>query len=130
MKIKSSALIILTVAMLITACGGPSQNPEEVYKAYHAAIESGDLDGAMAYIAEDASYKVPVGTLIGKEEIRSFNEEAIDQGATATCENYVVNGDVLTCDFKIDFGAFEVAGDLVVTIIDGLITDYDFTMTG
>lgn len=122
--------VALVMAMLITACGGSTMTPQEVYEAYHAAVEGGDLDGAMAYIAKDARFKVPVGTLHGTEEIRVFLEQNIKQDPKATCENFNVNGDILTCDFIIDFGSWKMAGDLVVTIVDGRITDYDFSPTG
>jgi limonene-1,2-epoxide hydrolase len=46
--------------------------PEETVTAFIAAIEKGDIDAALAFMAEDAEYdNVPIAKAIGHEQIRT-----------------------------------------------------------
>jgi len=51
--------------------GGWHVTPEEVVTTFIAAIERGDVDGALAYVTADCEYdNVPIGKTLGVDAIR------------------------------------------------------------
>jgi hypothetical protein len=79
-------VIVLSILLilLLVACGGGEtavMGPAEVMDAYTAAINSRDVEAALALVADDAVYERPAGSFNGKEEIRGFIEDLIAREA-------------------------------------------------
>ena len=55
--------------------------PAEVIDAYAAAINAGDLEAALALVADDAVYDRPTGAFVGKAEVRGFVEGILARNA-------------------------------------------------
>jgi len=123
------AIVFIMTVMALTACGSSAPGPQEVYESYNAAMDNGDVEEALKYISDDATWKVPVGTLEGKDKIGEFFQQSIDMEGSSKTENCVVEGTEMNCDFEIVFGTTTVTGNLKVTVEDGLITDYDFMIS-
>ena len=78
-------LVLVIVSFVLGACqsasqGGPT-DPAAVMDAYTAAINAGDIEAAMALVADDAVYERAAGNFNGKEEIRGFVEGLIAREA-------------------------------------------------
>jgi ketosteroid isomerase-like protein len=72
----TSLIIILTLSILITGCAQKDAvqiNPETIILDHYAALGGGDLDKAMALVAEDAKLWM-VGNCMTKEAFQSANE--------------------------------------------------------
>ena len=56
-------------------------DPAAVVDAYTAAINAGDVEGALAFVADNAVYMRPAGQFIGKDQVRGFIEDIVGRGA-------------------------------------------------
>lgn len=50
----------------------PNRTPLETLLAYHVAWSGGDIDAAMAYVADDVVCDAPAGRLLGSAAFRAF----------------------------------------------------------
>jgi ketosteroid isomerase-like protein len=127
---KTFTILTLSLLFLIvlSSCGGSSASPQEVYDAYEAAMQNGDLEGAMSHIASDAMFDVPIGKLYGEDEIREFLQQSIEDVASTESGNFETRDNAVIFDLELDFGAFQVKGKTRVTVEDSKITAYEFSM--
>jgi len=93
-------LLIVLVASLLAACqsgGSSTADPAAVMDAYTTAINAGDVEAALALVADDAVYDRPGGTYNGKEEIRGFVQDLVDRHVhVELVGERTVNGDTVT----------------------------------
>ncbi len=95
--------ILFALLLSLSACGGGDADSEEakVIEAYEAAWNAQDIDGVMAFYAEDAVEKNGLGTFTGPNQIRGVMDQAMKTFAL-DCGNYKLNGNTLTyeCELK------------------------------
>jgi hypothetical protein len=130
--------LCLFCALLLTACG-PA--PQKVAESWQAALNSGDVDAALSYLAEEVSVRVippgpeDDGVYTGKEETRGWYETIVAQKGSGALSNCVLSGETLTCDSTYSDEGLEamgvdfVEGSWVGVVRDGKIESYVFTMT-
>jgi ketosteroid isomerase-like protein len=99
MKLRVIGLLVI-LALGIVSCGtagSTEMDPAAVMDAYTAAINSGDVEAALALVADDAVYERPAGTFNGKAEIRGFIEDLIARNAQVQLiGERQVNGEVVS----------------------------------
>lgn len=72
-------LVLLLVALVLVAgCGSSSDDDTKIVQDYYAAINAGDLDKAMTYVASDAVFANPNGVYRGAAAIRAFLDSSTD----------------------------------------------------
>jgi ketosteroid isomerase-like protein len=102
----------------------PLRDPQLVYVAYFRAVNRGNFETAMSYMADDIVVSVPAGIPIGKDAVRAYWEANIAAGITLRIDNLEVRGNrVYTTYTVLQNGTPIDAGDDGLAIIDnGLIT--------
>lgn len=140
------ALFVLTalLALVLTSAGRvAAQGTEEaLVRQWHDALHSGDVDGALALVADDITVQlVPPppgmdGTLEGKDELRGWYEGQIAAGAESEILELEAEGDQVTLretylDETLRGMGLDEPVELVVTftVEEGLIRRYTAAMT-
>ncbi|MBU1317656.1 MAG: nuclear transport factor 2 family protein [candidate division Zixibacteria bacterium] len=128
-RIPDKIRTALPVAMLLLlSC---SSSLTDRVKAYEASHNSHDVEGTLAFFAEDFRYEM-VGSWVaeGREQMRKFEEWDASIGSELIFDNYDVSGDTVTCTVIERNDWFSLVGvDAIyyecVRIIfkDGLITE-------
>jgi ketosteroid isomerase-like protein len=72
-----------------------------VVKAYYDALNEQQIDEAMGYIADDASFVNPTGTYRGKDEIQASLEGLAGAGITFELSAFKDEGGRVTYDYKV-----------------------------
>lgn len=110
----------------VTMTGQPS--PDEVVRAFLAAIEARDLDGAAGLLAEDVVYdNVPIGAVTGRDGAREVLRRPIEGADEVRWEvsHQVAAGDVVMNErvdrFRIGEAWVEIPVAGVFVVRDGLI---------
>ena len=93
------SLVLLALAMILSACGGggaqSDADPVAILQALEAAFDARDPDAIAALYAEDGYEVNGRGTFTGRNEIRELYAEMVLK-ATIDCRNYVANGNTVT----------------------------------
>jgi ketosteroid isomerase-like protein len=74
-------VVLLTFGLVACQPAGAPTDPAAVMDAYTAAINAGNVNGALALVADDAVYDRPGGQFRGKEQVRGFIQSLVDQKA-------------------------------------------------
>lgn len=130
-NMKKLTLLFL-IAALLTACG-PA--PQEVINSWQEAMNAGDMDKALSYLAEDAVVSiVPAmegdGVYNGHAEIRGWFEPLLASKGVTTLSNCSLDGETVTClDTYADeglksMGVDFIEGDLIAVVREGKIQSY------
>jgi ketosteroid isomerase-like protein len=136
---------LLMMVLSMTCCqpsAGETATAETVVKGFIEAQNAGDVDGALAYLADDAVIQfIPPpepagdGVFMGKEEIRGWYEFLAGGGGANELSNVRVNGDRVTALLRFRDKGLEQIGvdfldyDWAVTVKDGKIQGYTLTAT-
>ncbi len=127
--------LLLFVVILLTACG---PTPQSVANSWQEALNKGDIDAALSYLAEDAVVTIspagPEGDAVftGHAGIRGWYETLTSAKGITTLSNCKVDGETITCkDVYSDeglkaMGVDFLEGEWVATIKDGKIQAYTF----
>jgi len=122
MKGYTVALISVLTVLLVSACAStqPITEPVAVIEAFYEALNDGDLDTAMSFVADDASF-ILFAAYVGKADIRDFYQESLDLGFQAELSDLRADGDKVSWMEKatIGGGRFETQAEAIVQ--DGLI---------
>src|SRR5688572_21107928 len=95
--------ILAAVAMLVTASQSAlaqETDPLSVMKASLDAINAGNVDVAVATLADDAVFTTPTGSFKGKDQIRSAIMADVANHVQIEATNFQVAGDKVTYSFK------------------------------
>jgi hypothetical protein len=72
------AFVLILPAHSVLAQGA---DPGAVVDAYTAAINTGNVDAAIAFVADNAVYNRPGGQFVGKDQVRGFIEGLVERQA-------------------------------------------------
>lgn len=139
--------LLLFVAILLTACQPaatpqPAElplSPQDIADSWQEALNKGDIDAALSYLAEDAAVTIspagPEGDAVftGHAEIRGWYETLTAGKGITILSDCKVDGETITClDTYTDEGLKSMGvdfleGEWLATIKDGKIQSYTFT---
>jgi hypothetical protein len=147
-------ILLLFVAILLAACQPapaplptdvpltePPPSSQEVVNSWREALNEGDIDTALSYLAEDAVVTIspagPEGDAVftGHSEIRGWYETMTAAKGVTTLSDCNVDGESMSClDTYTDEGLKSMGVDFIVgeweaTFKDGRIQSYTFTAT-
>jgi ketosteroid isomerase-like protein len=118
----------------------PPPSHQDVASAWQEALNKGDIDAALSYLADDATVAIipPAegdGIFNGHAEIRGWYESLVTARGITTLSDCQVNGETITClDTYVDeglksLGVDFIEGEWAAVFRDGKIQSYAFTMT-
>ncbi len=100
----------LVLALVLAFAAGPSasaqiMDPGAVVDAYTAALNAGDVDGALAFVADNAVYMRPAAQFIGKAQVRGFVEDLVARAGKIELQGErEVYGEYVTWRSRVTFG--------------------------
>ena len=105
MKIITLVLMSMLVTLVASACAStqPITEPVSVIEAFYEALNNGDLDTAMSFVADDARFIL--GTLhTGKAQIRDFYQEGLRVNLHSELSDLRADGDKVSWTGKVTLG--------------------------
>lgn len=140
---RALTLILIALALLVPSVAlAQSSDAEQIVTAWHDALHAGDVDAALALVADDVTVRlVPPppgmdGTLEGKEELRAWYNGQIAANAESEILELGAEGDQVTLresylDDTLRGMGLDAPVELVVTftVEEGLIRGYTAAMT-
>ena len=134
--------LVLMLALPPVALYAQEASPITVINAWAAALNAGDVEAALSYLADNAvltfvppSMPGDDGIFTGKEEIRAWYQGLVAAKGVTTLSDCQVKGEQVTClDTYADAGLQGMGVDfleaeLVATVRGGKIQGYTVTMT-
>ncbi len=148
-KIQRGITFLLTFCLLLILLGLGACQPtsvetqaESIVQGFLDTQNAGDVEGALAFLSEDAVIQLvppPLegddGIFTGKEEIRAWYKNLVSLHGTGELSNVGVAGDQFTAiltysdDSLKQIGVDAIDNEWVVTIQDGKIQGYTATLT-
>jgi hypothetical protein len=128
---------ILCIAVLLTAC---SPSPQDMVNSWQEALNKGDINAALSYLAEDAQVTIvpPAdgdGVYNGHTEIRGWYETIVSGKGSGSLRDCKSVNETITClstyadeglkAIGVDF----IEGEWLASVRDGKIQSYTFTTT-
>lgn len=119
----------------------PTPSPQDVANSWVDALNKGDIDATLSYLAEDAVVTIspfdPNGDAVftGHDQIRTWYESQVAGNGSTTLSNCQINGETITCldtfadDYFRNMGVEFIEGDWIAVVRDGKIQSYIFKMT-
>lgn len=142
MKMQIMVLMALVLLLGLPAVlYAQETDPLSVVNAMHDTLLDGyDIDGALAYLADDAVVTIisPLeggGVYTGKEEIRGFWEGMVAANFSCALSDCQVEGETVTCQETYSDDALKAAGmdslqgEWVATVRDGKVQAYTWTIS-
>lgn len=133
------------LAMVLAICAGCAApqpaDPLALVNSWQAALNAGDVDKALSFLAEDAMVTiVPAGpdgdgVYSGRAEIRGWYQTVAGGKGTGALRDCQTAGDTVTClstyadDGLKGMGVDSIQGQWVATLRDGRIQSYTFTIS-
>ncbi len=105
--VLTAGLALLVAAALPAAA--QSADPIQVAKAYVAAANSGNFDQALAFYADNAVVRNPLGLFVGKDQIAGWLQNDV-KTTRATAESYQANGSTVISTGQVTLDRFEKIG--------------------
>ena len=140
-KITSVVVVLMVLAGLFGFTIGThaqATDPEAVFNALHAAINAHDVDGALAFFADDAVVQFPnqppPNVFRGKTEMRAWLQGDANQHIQVKTEQFKVAGDRMTWIAKVDVDdvrplGITIEGPVEAVVQNGKITSFTFTLS-
>jgi ketosteroid isomerase-like protein len=134
--IVSAVLLALPVALY-----AQEPDPMPVINAWVEALNAGDIDAALSYLADDAVVQIvppapgTSGIFTGKGEVRGWYEAIVGQNGVTVLTDCQAAGETVTCvnnyaeDSFRSLGIDSVVGEWVAVVRDGKLQSYTFTMS-
>jgi ketosteroid isomerase-like protein len=138
-------LVAVVVSVVLLALPGvlcaQEPDPMSIVNAWVAALNAGDIDGALSYVADDAVATIvppqpgTSGVFTGKEEIRGWYEIIVGEHGVTTLSDCQVEGETVTCvntyatDSITALGLDSLVAEWVAVVRDGKLQSYSWTIT-
>jgi ketosteroid isomerase-like protein len=125
-------VLVLAILVLPGALYAQETDPLTVINSWLEALNAGDVDTALSYLADDAQIE-PDQVYSGKEEIRGWYENLVGGNGVSTVSDCQVDGETVTCNSTYSddglqaMGVDYLEGTLVLILQDGKIHSYTFT---
>jgi len=142
--VKAGMIAVMMSVVLLTlpvALYAQESDPTPIINAWVEALNVGDIDAALSYLADDAVVQIlppapgTSGVFTGKEEIRGWYETVVGQHGVTTLSDCQVDGESVTCvntyaeDSFRSLGIDSVVAEWVAVVRDGKLQSYTFTMS-
>ncbi len=118
MKRITIGILLILFTVTASACGPTQTNtdPAAVIQAYFEALDAGDVEGAQAFVADDANFNIVGDVLTGKTQIQEYNQEAVLDNPNFELSNIQVDGDTVTYTNKVTIGSriFTLTSEAIV----------------
>jgi len=132
---------VLLLALPVALCA-QEPDPMPVINAWLEALNAGDIDGALSYLADDAVVTIvpppepgASGVFTGKEEIRGWSQGIVEEHGVTTLSDCQVDGETVTCvniftgDYFTSMGIDSAVAEWVAVVRDGKLQSYSWTMS-
>jgi hypothetical protein len=142
MKARMIAVMMLAVLLALpVALYAQEPDPMSTISAWVEALNAGDIDGALSYLADDAVVQIlppapgTSGVFTGKEEVRGWYDSVVGQNGVTTLSDCQIEGETVTCvntyaeDSFRSLGIDSVVGEWVAVVREGKLQSYTFTMS-
>jgi len=141
---KARMIVVVMLAVLLAlpvALYAQESDPMSVINPWVEALNAGDIDGALSYLADDVVVQIlppapgTTGVFTGKEEVRGWYETVVGQNGLTVLSDCQIDGETVTCvntyaeDSFRALGIDSVVGEWVVVVRDGKLQSYTFTMS-
>ena len=125
MKASVMRIVVIFVALLASACSSEQQatDPASVIQDYYDKLNAGDLDGALAYVPEDAILFLR-GVHSGKGQITEFLRLEIGHNTRYELSDIEVDGSEVVYGLTIrsDEGIFRFGEFILDAVVeDGML---------
>jgi hypothetical protein len=127
-------MVVVAMMVLPGALYAQEADPLTIVNSWLEALNAGDVDAALSYLADDAQITSD-RMYTGKQEIRGWYESIVGANAVSTLNDCQVDGETVTCnnvytdDGLRAIGVDFLEGELVLVVRDGKIQSYTFTMS-
>ncbi|MGD8465436.1 MAG: nuclear transport factor 2 family protein [Anaerolineae bacterium] len=127
----SVVVVMLALPVVLYA---QETDPLAIVNSWLEALNAGDVDAALSYLADDAQITSDQ-VYTGKEEIRGWYEAQVEANGASTLSDCQVDGETVTCissytdDGLQAMGVDFLEGELVLVVRDGKIQSYTFAMS-
>ena len=134
MKKGVFGMVVVALLVLPGAICAQEVDPLTIVNGWLEALNAGDVDAALSYLADDAQI-VSDQAYSGKQEIRGWYENIVGANGVSALSDCQVDGETVTCnnvyadDGLRAIGVDFLEGELVLVVRDGKIQSYTFTMS-
>jgi hypothetical protein len=131
-RLMIAVTVMVAVLALPVALHAQETDPLTIVNSWLEALNAGDVDAALSYLADDAQITTDQ-VYTGKEEIRGWYEGLVGANGVSTLSACQVDGETITCsnvytdDGLQAMGVDFLEGALVLVVRDGKIQSYSFT---
>jgi hypothetical protein len=131
-RLMITVTVMVAVLALPVALHAQETDPLTIVNSWLEALNAGDVDAALSYLADDAQITTDQ-VYTGKEEIRGWYEGLVGANGVSTLSACQVDGETITCsnvytdDGLQAMGVDFLEGALVLVVRDGKIQSYSFT---
>jgi ketosteroid isomerase-like protein len=142
MKARMVAVTVFVVLLALPmALNAQESDPMSIIDAWVEALNAGDIDAALSYLADDAVVTIvppapgTSGVYTGNGEIRGWYEGIVGEHGVTTLSDCQVDGETVTCvntytgDSFTSMGIDFVVAEWVAVVRDGKLHSYTWTMT-
>ena len=102
------AILLLVFIVTVSACGTSqeSTDPASVIQAHFEALGAGDVEEALALVADDATFNILGDVFTGKAQIREEAQKVVsNRSPSYELSNIQVDGDKVTYTNKVTIGS-------------------------
>jgi len=126
MKCPTVVLMTMLVTLLASSCAStqPITEPVAVIEVFEEALNDGDLDTAMSFVADDPRF-ILFSLHTRKAEIRDAYQEWLDLGYPSELRDLRADGDKVSWEGRLTLGV-KVVTDLYEAVVkEGMIESYN-----
>ncbi len=129
MKSPTIVLMSMLVTLLASACGSaqPITEPVAVIEAFYEALNDGDLDAAMSFVADDAEFELFPQTFSGKAQIRALYMGPLKQGLQTEIVEIQANGNKVSWTLRLIYGSQSLEEPYEAVVGEGMIVSHTVT---
>jgi len=126
--VQTTAAVALAALLVVGPATADDTANTQIVQAYYDALNTGDLESAMAFIDEDVVFINPNGTFVGVQAVRQSLDAGIRDKVTFDLTNFKDAEGRVTYDYivKVDGAAVET-GTTGLTIVEASKIVFDGT---
>ncbi len=131
MKSPTIVLMAMLVIILASACAStqPITEPVAVIEAFYEALNDGDMDTAMGFVADDASFNLKTSatdtTYTGTAQVQDRFQQVVDRNTEHELSDLILEGDTVTWLLRVTSTLGPSSGPEEAVVQDGRIVFFD-----